>query len=89
MMPTEHDEEFGRLVAKLGGCSQQVARRLLAADLINHRQVEALAIRERVFHYLRNGARSGDAMQWAAEEFHCSYEKVRHLYYLKPNRKSV
>lgn len=89
MSGEQREQCYEQLVARVGGCTPRTAERLLAAGLINRRQIEALAIRERIFDYLRTGARCGDAMQWAAEEFHCSYEKVRHLYYQKTETKTL
>ena len=50
---------------------------------MDRRKVEQLAIRKRLEAYQKQGARICDAMEWTAEEFCCSYEKVRTCYYQK------
>lgn len=78
---TRHQEQLCAVAARHAACPTSVVHRLLEQGLLDLRRVEALAIRERITDYQRQGVRRCDAMQWTAEEFCCSYEKVRHCFY--------
>ena len=60
--------------------------RLCEAGIIDYRAVEGLAIRRHIRNHIRQGARTSDAITWAADHFCCSYEKARNIYYQKTNK---
>ncbi len=69
--------EFGQ------GADAVLLRRLLDRGLIDLRAVERRAVRARVAELQSRGAKRVDAMYRAAEEFCCSYEKIRSIIYCK------
>ncbi len=69
--------EFGQ------GADAVLLRRLLGRELIDMRAAERAAVRARVAELQRRGAKRVDAMYQAAEEFCCSYEKIRSIIYCK------
>ena len=81
---TRYEKQLCVIIERSGACSKAAAQRLIERGLIDLRKVEAMAMRERIIEFQRQGARRCDAMQWTAEEFCCSYEKVRQCFYQKP-----
>jgi len=69
--------EFGQ------GADAALLRRLINRGLIDMRAAERGAVRERVAELQSRGAKRVDAMYQAAEEFCCSYEKIRSIIYCK------
>jgi len=65
------------------GADAELLRRLLGQGLIDMRIAEREAVRERVAELQSRGAKRVDAMYQAAEEFCCSYEKIRSIIYCK------
>lgn len=59
-------------------------KELLAKGLIDLRAAERMAIRHRVDALCAEGRGRCEAMEEAAENFCCSYEKVRAAVYAKP-----
>ncbi len=57
--------------------------RLLDRGLIDMRAAERAAVRARVAELQSRGAKRVDAMYRVAEEFCCSYEKIRSIIYCK------
>ncbi len=84
MMLTRKEEELCRIVANESATAAPTIRRLFACGLIDRRRAEAIAIRRTIEGHRRQGARTTDAVTWAAEEYCCSYEKARNIYYSKP-----
>lgn len=80
---THLEEQHCAAVAQALAVPQATIRRLMESGLMDRRKVEQLAIRKRLEAYRREGARICDAMEWTAEEFCCSYQKVRTCYYQK------
>lgn len=62
---------------------EELIGRLFEAGVIDRRAVEARAIRHYILEHIRQGARTADAITWAADAFCCSYEKARNIYYTK------
>lgn len=83
MRLSEREQGWCRVVAARCQVAVATVEQLMEEGLIDRRRAEALAIRERIFDHLRAGARRVEAMQWTAEEFCCSYEKVRGFFYQK------
>ncbi len=81
---TTHEEHICRIAADASATAAPTIRRLYTCGLIDRRAAEALAIRHTIAEHRRRGARTTDALTWAAEEFCCSYEKARNIYYTKP-----
>lgn len=81
---TPHEERICRIAADASATAAPTIRRLYACGLIDRRHAEALAIRHTIGEHRRRGARTTDALTWAADEFCCSYEKARSIYYAKP-----
>ncbi len=69
--------EFGQ------GADAALLRRLTDRGWIDMRAVERAAVRARVAELQSRGAKRVDAMYRAAEEFCCSYEKIRSIIYCK------
>lgn len=69
--------EFG---PEVGG---ELLGRLLERGLIDLRAAERGAVRQRVAELQRSGSGRVEAMFQAAEEFCCSYEKIRSIIYCK------
>lgn len=69
--------EFGQ------GADAALLRQLTDRGLIDMRAVERAAVRARVAELQRQGTKRVDAMYYAAEEFCCSYEKIRSIIYCK------
>ena len=65
---------------------EELIGRLCEAGIIDSRAVEGLAIRRHIRNHIRQGARTSDAITWAADHFCCSYEKARNIYYQKTNK---
>lgn len=80
---THLEEQLCGVVAQALALPRATAHRLMESGLMDRRKVEQLAIRKRLEAYQKQGARICDAMEWTAEEFCCSYEKVRTCYYQK------
>ncbi len=58
--------------------------RLLEAGLIDIVRSERVAYKIYIDRLVKSGISCCEAMFMAAEEFNCSYEKIRKNYYLKP-----
>ncbi len=69
--------EFGQ------GADAVLLGRLLDRGLIDMRAAERAAVRARVAELQSQGAKRVDAMYRVAEEFCCSYEKIRSIIYCK------
>ncbi|MBQ1952014.1 MAG: hypothetical protein II345_03605 [Alistipes sp.] len=75
---------IGEILAQ--GPPEEFIGRLCEAGIIDYRAVEGLAIRRYIRNHIRQGARTSDAITWAADHFCCSYEKARNIYYQKTNK---
>lgn len=69
--------EFGQ------GADAALLRRLLDRGMVDMQAAERGAVRARVAELQRLGERRVEAMYRAAEEFCCSYEKIRSIIYCK------
>lgn len=80
---TGTEERIFAAVAKRYGRTVQAPalRRLMEAGLLDRKVCLKLAVRDRMEELGRQGVRRCDAMVWIADEFCCSYEKVRKIVY--------
>ncbi|MBQ2728524.1 MAG: hypothetical protein IJF77_04810 [Alistipes sp.] len=88
MTLNRHDRQLCDTVAAVlvGLPPKEWLGRLFEQGFIDRRAVEAQAIRQHIRALIREGARTSDAITWAAEHFCCSYEKARQIYYQKTNK---
>lgn len=82
-MMTRHEKRLAEvLLGAIGGLEgEQVVERLFGLGLVNLRACEQRAVRARVDRLAEEGVPRCEAMHVTADEFCCSYEKVRSYYY--------
>lgn len=82
---TRLDERLLDAAAKRCGGAKKIPllRRLLETGMLDRRACLKLAILDRMEELRRQGVRRCEAMVWVADEFFCSYEKVRKTVYEK------
>lgn len=75
-------------VAKRCGGAKRIPllRQLLEQGVLDRRAALNRAILDRVEELGRQGVRRCEAMVWTADEFFCSYEKVRKTVYENSNQ---
>lgn len=80
---TSYEKQLvGVLLEKLSTShGRQVIERLFKLGVINLRACEQLAMREQIDQLGRQGVPRCEAMLRTADQFCCSYEKVRSYYY--------
>ena len=82
-MMTRHEKRLAEvLLDAIGGLErEQAVERLFGLGLVNLRACEQRAVRARVDRLAEEGVPRCEAMHVTADEFCCSYEKVRSYYY--------
>lgn len=81
---TQLDQHFlDQLCRQFGPARRGLFQELFKAGLIDRKRCEELSIRRRVEALTAAGHGRTEAMVFAAEEFCCSYEKVRKIIYAK------
>ena len=82
-MTTRHKKRLAAiLLRELGGLEgERAVERLFELGLVNLRACEQRAVRARVDRLAEDGVPRCEAMHVTADEFCCSYEKVRSYYY--------
>ena len=82
-MMTRHEKRLAEvLLDVIGGLEgEQAVERLFGLGLVNLRVCEQRAVRARVDRLAEEGVPRCEAMHVTADEFCCSYEKVRSYYY--------
>ena len=78
-MMTRHEKRLAEVLLDVIG--EQVVERLFGLGLVNLRACEQRAVRARVDRLAEEGVPRCEAMHVTADEFCCSYEKVRSYYY--------
>ncbi len=80
---TRLEEYCLRLAARGMGLTNRLCamEEIAAAGLIDRRACERAAIRERMAELTVSGLPRCEAMEVAAREFCCSYEKIRKVFY--------
>lgn len=80
---TQHENRLaGVLLRELGRLKgEQAVERLFELGLVNLRACEQRAVRAEVDRLAAEGVPRCEAMHATAEQFCCSYEKVRSYYY--------
>lgn len=83
---TQHESKILELASRSLGVdpSSKTLRRLIDGGLISFKACERLAYKSYVDRLIAKGIARSVAMEMAATEFSCSYEKIRRFIYLKP-----